>query len=116
VPWSAQVIYDDGTITDLSTLAKVRSVQGPLIIYGTANASLTSLAGLEGLQVKSVGLLFAQGAGLAAGLQAGGARRSKGAPHTPRTTSPTPAMPVLPTPPHTHARRALPRSMLPTAR
>ena len=45
------VIYDDGTIPDLSALAKLRSVQGPLVIYGNDNASLTNLAGLENLQV-----------------------------------------------------------------
>jgi hypothetical protein len=48
-----QVIYDDGTINDLSALSKVRSIQGPLIVWGTDNASLTSLTGLEGLQVRA---------------------------------------------------------------
>lgn len=44
-------IIDDGTIPDLSALSRVRSIVGPLYIYGRANASLTSLAGLESLQV-----------------------------------------------------------------
>jgi hypothetical protein len=44
-------IIDDGTIPDLSALSKVRTIVGPLYIYGRANASLTSLAGLESLQV-----------------------------------------------------------------
>jgi hypothetical protein len=44
-------IIDDGTIPDLSVLSRVRSIVGPLYIYGRANASLTSLAGLESLQV-----------------------------------------------------------------
>jgi len=48
-----QVIFDDGNIPDLSALANIRSVQGPLIIYGTSNASLTSLAGLEGITVRT---------------------------------------------------------------
>ena len=44
---------DDGTIPDLSALSRVRSIVGPLYIYGRANASLTSLAGLENLQVRA---------------------------------------------------------------
>lgn len=47
-----QVIYDDGNIQDLSALAKLKSVEGPLIIYGNDNASLTSLAGLQGIAVR----------------------------------------------------------------
>ncbi|WIA36148.1 hypothetical protein OEZ86_007494 [Tetradesmus obliquus] len=43
-------IIDDGTLPDLSALSRVRSIVGPLYIYGRANASLTSLAGLENLQ------------------------------------------------------------------
>ncbi|WIA36150.1 hypothetical protein OEZ86_007496 [Tetradesmus obliquus] len=43
-------IIDDGQLPDLSALSRVRSVVGPLYIYGRTNASLTSLAGLENLQ------------------------------------------------------------------
>jgi hypothetical protein len=46
-------IIDDGSIPDLTALARVRSIVGPLIIYGRANASLTSLAGLDNLQVRA---------------------------------------------------------------
>lgn len=46
-----QVIYDDGSITDLSALANVKSVNGPLVVYGNADAKLTTLAGLEGIKV-----------------------------------------------------------------
>lgn len=46
-----QVIYDDGNIPDLSALANIRSVSGPLIVYGNYNASLKNLAGLEGIKV-----------------------------------------------------------------
>jgi hypothetical protein len=46
-----QVIYDDGNIPDLSALATIRSVSGPLIIYGNYNASLKDLTGLEGIKV-----------------------------------------------------------------
>jgi hypothetical protein len=46
-----QVIYDDGSITDLSALANIRSINGPLIIYGNAGANLKSLAGLQGIKV-----------------------------------------------------------------
>jgi hypothetical protein len=44
-------IIDDGSIPNLAALSRVRSIVGPLFIYGRANASLTSLAGLEALQV-----------------------------------------------------------------
>jgi hypothetical protein len=46
-----QVIYDDGNIPNLSALANIRAVNGPLIIWGNGNASLQSLAGLEGIRV-----------------------------------------------------------------
>lgn len=46
-----QVVWDDGSLPDLSALSRVRSIQGPLILFGTPNASLTNLAGLENLQV-----------------------------------------------------------------
>jgi hypothetical protein len=46
-----QVIYDDGNIPDLSALANIKTVNGPLIIYGNYNASLKNLAGLEGIRV-----------------------------------------------------------------
>lgn len=58
-------IIDDGTLPDLSALSRVRSIVGPLYIYGRANASLTSLAGLENVQVRqaAVGAGSAGGAG-----------------------------------------------------
>jgi hypothetical protein len=46
-------IIDDGSVPDLTALSRVRSIVGPLIIYGRANASLTSLAGLDNLQVRA---------------------------------------------------------------
>lgn len=51
----SQVIYDDGNIPNLSALANIRSVNGPLIVYGNANASLQTLAGLEGIRVRGAG-------------------------------------------------------------
>lgn len=53
---SSLVIFDDGSIPNLSALANLRTVVGPLYIYGMPNATLTTLAGLENLQV-SKGLM-----------------------------------------------------------
>lgn len=46
------MIYDDGSIPNLSALANIRSIVGPLVIYGNSNAGLQSLAGLERIQVR----------------------------------------------------------------
>jgi hypothetical protein len=51
------VIYDDGSIPDLSALLRLRQVNGPLYVYGTnGSAGLTSLEGLQNLEVRSNGL------------------------------------------------------------
>lgn len=54
-PASSQVIFDDGNIPNLSALSNIRSVNGPLVVYGNANASLQTLAGLEGIRVRGAG-------------------------------------------------------------
>jgi hypothetical protein len=46
-----QVIFDDGSIPDLSALANIKTVNGPLIVWGTGSAALSDLTGLEGITV-----------------------------------------------------------------
>eukprot|EP00775_Hariotina_reticulata_P003069 gene3070-3349_t len=46
------VIYDDGSIPDLSALFRLRQISGPFYVYGTnKSAALTSLDGLQNLEV-----------------------------------------------------------------
>jgi hypothetical protein len=46
------VIWDDGSIPDLSALANLKTVAGNLVVYGADGRSgLRSLAGLEKLEV-----------------------------------------------------------------
>ncbi|KIY96320.1 hypothetical protein MNEG_11641 [Monoraphidium neglectum] len=47
----ALVIWDDGTIPDLSALGNLKTVSGPLVLFGVnGNSSIASLAGLEKLE------------------------------------------------------------------
>jgi hypothetical protein len=52
----ALVIWDDGTIPDLSALGNLKTVSGPLVLFGVnGNSSIASLAGLEKLEVSGRG-------------------------------------------------------------
>jgi len=65
----ALVVWDDGSLKDLSALANLKRVDGPVVVFGVDGASgLQSLAGLENLEVRRVSVLVvAPGGGVAGG-------------------------------------------------